>query len=113
MDVDVREPLQKAMDICTGSLKSVRRQQIYYLIACLVLIVPLIMSTGLDTMVSSMAPNIALDFARILVTAIICYALFMGTIWNCAERNVLKAAYLEMGVHLAQLNNTIGDKDTK
>lgn len=67
---------------------------------------------GLDPSTGSIGVSIGVNIARLLVTAILCYALFMSSIWNCVECNALKAGYLAMEIHLLQLNNNISQKKT-
>lgn len=104
---DIRESLKEALQICKGSLRDVKKQRIWYLIASFLLVIPLIYSMGLDNSVNTLGAIIGFNILRLFVTAILCYAVFMSTIWNCVEKNALKAGCLAMEIHLLQLNNNI------
>ncbi|XP_043270924.1 putative neutral sphingomyelinase [Venturia canescens] len=110
-DIDIRDSLKEALKVCDESLSCVRRQRIWYLIACLLLVVPLVWSMGIETITRSIGVSIGLNIVRLLGTAILCYALFMSTIWNCVEQNALRAGYLGMEIHLLQLNNSLNNKN--
>lgn len=59
-------------------------------------------------MSESIGLDIGLNILRILFTAILCYTLFMSTIWNNVEKNALKAGSLAMEIYLTTLN---GDRN--
>ena len=86
-------------------MKNIRRQRFWYLLLSCILIVPLAWSMGLDCFLSSLDVTIGVNIGRILLTAILCYTLFMSSIWNSVEQNALKAGCLEMEIYLANLNN--------
>lgn len=104
VSIDVKDSLKEAVGICRSSLKSVRRQRIWYLLSGGLLAVPLIWTLGLDCMTASIGITIGVNIGRIFFTAILCYALFMSTLWNSVERNALKACCLAIEIHLMQLN---------
>lgn len=109
VDTDVRESLKEALSVCEESLKNIKRQRIWYLLISLFLAIPLIWSMGLESTISSIGigTSIALNIGRLLFTATLWYTLFMSSIWNCVEKNALKAGYLAMEIRLMQLNNHI------
>ncbi|XP_015112923.1 putative neutral sphingomyelinase [Diachasma alloeum] len=104
VEKDIRSSLKEALSVCDTSLKEIRKQRIWYLLASLLLAVPLMWSMGLDLSNGSIGVDIGVNVSRLLATAILCYALFMSSIWNCVERNALKAGYLAMETRLLQLN---------
>ncbi|XP_031840231.1 neutral sphingomyelinase [Nomia melanderi] len=107
VNVDIRDSLKEAINICETSLKSVRRHRILYLIFACVLTVPLVCSMGLDCTIVSVGVNIGLNVIRVFLSAMLCYTLFMSTIWNSVEKNALKAGRLEMEIYLTNLNNNL------
>ncbi|XP_011298376.1 putative neutral sphingomyelinase [Fopius arisanus] len=104
VEKDIRGPLKEALSICDTSLKEIRKQRIWYLLASLLLAVPLIWSMGFGLSYESIGVSIGVNVGRLLATAILCYALFMSSIWNCVEQNALKAGYIAMETRLLQLN---------
>ncbi|KAK0183466.1 hypothetical protein PV327_001504 [Microctonus hyperodae] len=112
VDVDPRGSLKDALNICRNSLQDIKRQRLWYLVASLLLILPLTFSIGLDPIIGSIAAVISLNIFRLFVTAILCYTLFMSSIWNSVECNALKAGLLEMEIHLQQLNNNGSKKQS-
>ncbi|XP_003705882.1 neutral sphingomyelinase isoform X1 [Megachile rotundata] len=106
-NIDVRDSLKEAIQICETSLKSIQRQRYWYLLIDLILIIPLIWSMGLDCSVTSYGISIGVNIGRLLLTAIFCYALFMCSIWNSIEKNALKAGCLGMEIYLTNLNNNL------
>lgn len=107
---DVRESLKEAINICDLALKSVRKQRIWYLIFSLMLVIPLMYSMGLEYSTTTIGLSIGINIGRLLGTAILCYSLFMSSIWNSVEQNALKAGYSAMGIHLTQLINNYNGK---
>lgn len=107
LNVDVRDSLKEAINICETSLKYIRRHRYWYLLLGSILIIPLIWSMGLDCSVTSFAVIIALNVGRIFLTTILCYTLFMSSIWNSVEKNALKAGCLGMEIYLTNLNNNL------
>lgn len=107
LETDVRESLKEALSICEKSLRDIKRQRIWYLLISLFIAIPLVWSMGFESTTSSIGIglSIALNMGRLLSTAILCYSLFMCSIWNCVEKNALKAGYLAMEIRLMQLNN--------
>ncbi|XP_076249787.1 neutral sphingomyelinase isoform X2 [Calliopsis andreniformis] len=108
--IDVKDSLKEALNICETSLKHVRRQRFWYLLLGCILIIPLVWSMGLDCSITSLGVNIGLNIGRIFLTAILCYTLFMSTIWNSVEKNTLKAGCLGMEIYLTNLSNSIDKK---
>lgn len=106
VDIDVRDSLKEAINICKTSLKSVRNQRIWYLLSGCILIIPLIWSMGLDCTIECPGVSIGLNVGRIFLTALLCYTLFMSSIWNSVEKNALKAGCLGMEIYLTNFNNT-------
>lgn len=94
INIDIKDSLKEAINICETSLKNVRRQRFWYLLLGCILIIPLIWSIGLDCSFTSLDVIIGLNIGRIFLTAILCYTLFMSSIWNSVEKNALKAACL-------------------
>ncbi|KOC66175.1 Putative neutral sphingomyelinase [Habropoda laboriosa] len=109
-NIDIKDSLKEAVNICETSLKNVRRQRIWYLLLGCILIIPLTWSMGLDCSITSLGVTIGLNIGRIFLTVISCYTLFMSSIWNSVETNALKAGYLEMGIYLTNLNNDLCKK---
>lgn len=112
VDVDPRGSLNDALNICKNSLQDIKRQRLWYLVASLLLILPLTFSIGLDPIIGSLTAVISLNIFRLFVTAILCYTLFMSSIWNSVECNALKAGLLGMEIHLQQLNNNGSKKQS-
>ena len=110
VDTDVRESLKEALGICDAALVSVRRQRMFYLLVSCLLVIPLMWSMELEYTTMSIGVTIGLNLGRILLTSVLCYTLFMSTIWNSVESNALKAGYLAMEIHLVQLNNILNTK---
>ncbi|XP_046747788.1 putative neutral sphingomyelinase [Diprion similis] len=104
---DVRESLKEALGICQLALKSIKRERIWYLIASCILIVPLILSMGFEYKTTSIGVSIGINVGRLFLTAVLCYVIFMSTLWNSVEKNALKAGYRAMELHLKQLNNQL------
>ncbi|XP_034952401.1 putative neutral sphingomyelinase [Chelonus insularis] len=113
IECDVRTEIKEALSICEASLKNVRRQRIWYVIANIILIVPLMYSMGIDSSFTTLGYLIGLNILRLVITAVLCYSIFMSTIWSSVEQNALKAGNLAMEVHLLQLNNNINNKNSK
>ncbi|CAK9809840.1 Putative neutral sphingomyelinase [Anthophora quadrimaculata] len=109
-NIDVKESLKEAVNICETSLKYIRRQRIWYLLLSCVLIIPLTWSMGLDCSITSLGTTIGLNIGRIFLSATLCYILFMSSIWNCVETNALKAVCLEIEIYLMNLNNNLCKK---
>lgn len=100
---DIKEHLKEAITICETALRNVRRQRIWYLIASLILIIPLIWSMGLDYLMTNFESSIGFNLLRLFITSVWCYTLFMSTIWNSLEKNALKAGCMAMELHLLKL----------
>nr|XP_033321070.1 putative neutral sphingomyelinase isoform X1 [Megalopta genalis] len=109
-NVDVAETLKTAINICKTSLRIVRRQRIWYLVLASILIVPIVWSMGLDCGIASVPVSIGLNVIRAFLTAILCYSLFMSTIWNSVETNSLKEGCLEMEIYLKNLTEFVNIK---
>lgn len=103
-NIDVTDSLKEAIEICETALKSVHRQCCWYLLSGFILVIPLIWSIGLNCM-TSLGVNIGLNIMRIFLTAILCYALFMSSIWNRVETNALKEGCSAIRIYLIQLTN--------
>ncbi|XP_051176824.1 putative neutral sphingomyelinase isoform X2 [Leptopilina boulardi] len=110
-NIDVRDSLKEAINICGLALKSVRRQRIWYLIFSLLLAIPLMYSMGLEYSSTSIGLSIGINIGRLLGTAVLCYSLFMSSIWNSVEKNALKAGHSAMEIHLNQLINNYERKN--
>ncbi|KAL6258621.1 hypothetical protein P5V15_010574 [Pogonomyrmex californicus] len=106
--LDVTDSLKEAIVICENALKSVQRQRFWYAVSAGILIIPLIWSIWLNCMNTSLAVDIGLNIACILLTAILCYTLFMSSIWNSVEKNALKAGCLGIEIYMTQLGNING-----
>ncbi|XP_015521377.1 putative neutral sphingomyelinase [Neodiprion pinetum] len=104
---DVKESLKEALAICQLALKSIKRERIWYLIASCILVVPLIWSMGLEYKTPYIGISIGINVGRLFLTAVLCYVIFMSTLWNSVEKNALKAGYRAMELHLNQLNNQL------
>ncbi|XP_058789340.1 putative neutral sphingomyelinase [Phymastichus coffea] len=104
-NIDVRDSLKEAMSICEAALSNVQRQRIWYLLASFVIVIPLLLSMGLDYLVSNIGISIGFNFLRLLLTALLCYSLFMSSLWNKLEQNALKAGCSAMEIHLMKLSN--------
>lgn len=103
-NLDVTDSLKEAVIICENGLKSVQRQRFWYALSAGMLIVPLIWSIWLNCMNMSLAIDISLNIICILLTAILCYTLFMSSIWNSVEKNALKAGCLAIEIYMTQSN---------
>nr|XP_034195527.1 putative neutral sphingomyelinase [Osmia lignaria] len=106
-NIDIKDSLKEAIKICERSLKNVQRQRYWYLLLGFILIVPLIWSMGLDCSIASYGAVIGINIGRLFLTAVLCYTLFMSSIWNIIEKNALKAACLGMEIYLTNLNNNL------
>lgn len=104
------DSLKETIGICETALKSVQRQRFWYLLSGCILVVPLIWSIGLNCTNTSLGVDIGLNIVRIFLTAILCYTLFMSSIWNSVEKNALKAGCLGIEIYMKQLKNDI-DQD--
>lgn len=103
----MRESLKEALGICESALKSIKCQRIWFLIVSCVLLVPLLLSMGFDYQTTSIGISVALNIGRLFLTAILCYAIFMSSLWTSVEKNALRAGCLAMELHLLQLNNQL------
>ncbi|XP_071645128.1 putative neutral sphingomyelinase [Temnothorax longispinosus] len=104
-DPDVTDSLKEAMKICENGLKNVHRQRFWYAVSACILIIPLIWSVWLNCMNMSLAVDIGLNIVCIFLTAILCYTLFMSSIWNSVEKNALKAGCSAIEIYMTQLSN--------
>ncbi|XP_011331930.1 putative neutral sphingomyelinase isoform X2 [Ooceraea biroi] len=111
---NVTDSLKEAIEICENALRSVQRQRFWYLLSGCILSIPLLWSIGLNCLNTSLGIDIGLNIARIFLTAILCYTLFMSSIWNSVEKNALKAGCLTIEIYMTQLNNDLrGNKPSK
>lgn len=108
VNVNISESLKEAIGICESAMRSVHYQRFWYLIAVCLLILPLVWSIGLD-ITTSIGINIAINIGRLFLTALLCYALFMSTIWNSEEKKALRAGCLAMQIYLTQLINKLSN----
>lgn len=104
-NLDITDSLKEAIAICEDALKSVQRQRFWYALSTFILIIPLIWSIWLNCMNMSLALDIGLNIVCILLTAILCYTLFMSSIWNSVETNALKAGCSAIEIYVKQLSN--------
>ncbi|XP_008548346.1 putative neutral sphingomyelinase isoform X1 [Microplitis demolitor] len=102
---DVRPTLKEALHVCQKSLRDVKKQRLWYSMMSVILVIPIIYSISLDITFQSLGAVIGLNILRLFITALICYSLFMSSIWNCVEQNALKAGCLEMETHLNYINS--------
>ncbi|KAJ8676052.1 hypothetical protein QAD02_011838 [Eretmocerus hayati] len=102
---DTQTILKEAIKICETSLINVQRQRWWYLGISLILAIPLVISIGQDYLISGVASSIGLNLLRLFLTAVLCYTLFMSTLWNSLEKNALKAGCSAMELHLVKLTN--------
>jgi len=105
--LDVTDSLKEAVEICETALKSVQRQRFWYLLSACILVVPLIWSIGLDCINTSLSIDIGVNILRIFLTGILCYTLFMSSLWNSVEQNALKAGWSAMEVYIKRLTNDL------
>lgn len=103
--IDVKDSLKEAINICEGALKNCHRQRMWYMLASFILVIPVLLSMGLDYVATNAGFNIAFNFLRLLLTALLCYTLFMSSLWNMLEKNALKAGCSAMEIHLMKLSN--------
>ncbi|XP_017891097.1 putative neutral sphingomyelinase [Ceratina calcarata] len=103
-NMDVRDSLKEGISICETALKSVSWQRYWYLLFSGMLIVPLVWSMGLDCSVTSADATIGLNVGRVCLSAVLCYALFMSSIWNSVEKNALRAGCSGMEIYLTSFN---------
>ncbi|GAB1864971.1 sphingomyelin phosphodiesterase [Camponotus japonicus] len=106
-NLDVTDSLKEAVEICETALKSVQRQRFWYLLSACILVVPLIWSIGLDCINTSLSIDIGVNILRIFLTGILCYTLFMSSLWNSVEQNALKAGCSAMEVYIKRLTNDL------
>lgn len=100
---DVTSSLKEAAAICEIALRSVQRQRFWYLLSGFILFIPLIWSITLNCMNTSLSIDIGLNVLRIFLTAVLCYTLFMSSIWNSVEKNALRAGCLAIEIYLKKL----------
>ncbi|XP_020293777.1 putative neutral sphingomyelinase isoform X2 [Pseudomyrmex gracilis] len=106
--LDITNSMKEALEICEVALKRLQRQRCWYLLWSCILLIPLVWSIGLNYYIgTSIGIDIGLNIARILLTAILCYTLFMSTIWNSVEKNALKAGYSAIEIFMAKLNDNM------
>lgn len=101
----MRPTLKEALHVCQKSLRDVKKQRLWYSMMSVILVIPIIYSISLDITFQSLGAVIGLNILRLFITALICYSLFMSSIWNCVEQNALKAGCLEMETHLNYINS--------
>ena len=53
----------------------------------------------------SLAADIGLNVVCILLTVLLCYTVFMSSLWNCAEKNALRAGRLAIEIYVTHLDN--------
>lgn len=106
-NLDVTDSLKEAIGICETALKSVQRQRFWYLLSGCILVIPLIWSMGLNCIDTSFGIDIGLNILRLLLTAVLCYTLFMSSIWNSVEKNALKAGCLAIEIYTKQSSNDL------
>lgn len=106
-NLNATDSLKEAVEICETSLKSVQRQRFWYLLSGCILVIPLIWSIGLNYIATSLSIDIGLNILRIFLTAILCYTLFMSSIWNNVEKNALKAGCLAIKIYIKQSSNDL------
>ena len=109
----MKDTLKEAIAICETALSNVNRQRIFYLVISLLLVVPLLWTMGLDYLITNISYSIGFNFFRLLLTALLCYVLFMSSIWNSLETNALKAGCLAMEIHLLKLGSTFQNNFNK
>ena len=103
MKVDIKDALKEAISICETALRKVQKHRIWYLLTSCILIIPLIWTMGLDYLITNFGASIGFNLLRLLLTAVLCYVLFMSTIWNSLEKNALKAGCSQMEIYLTKL----------
>ncbi|CAL1689423.1 unnamed protein product [Lasius platythorax] len=106
-NLNTTDSLKEAVEICETALKSVQRQRFWYLLSGCILVIPLIWSIGLNYIATSLSIDIGLNILRIFLTAILCYTLFMSSIWNNVEKNALKAGCLAIKIYIKQSSNDL------
>ncbi|CAD6221611.1 GSCOCG00011621001-RA-CDS [Cotesia congregata] len=104
-NIDIRSTLKEASHVCSEALQNVRKQRFWYSMMSIVLVIPIIYSISLDITFQSIGAIIGLNIVRLFITALICYSLFMSSIWNNVEQNALKAGCLEMEIHFNYINS--------
>ena len=104
-DLDIIDSLKEAVEICEDALKSVQRQRFWYTLSTCMLIIPLIWIIWLNCMNISLAADIGLNIVCIFLTALLCYTVFMSSLWNCAEKNALRAGRLAIEIYMTCLDN--------
>ncbi|XP_012055977.1 PREDICTED: putative neutral sphingomyelinase [Atta cephalotes] len=104
-DLDIIDSLKEAVEICEDALKSVQRQRFWYILSTCMLIIPLIWIIWLNCMNISLAADIGLNIVCILLTVLLCYTVFMSSLWNCAEKNALRAGRLAIEIYVTHLDN--------
>ncbi|XP_020706292.1 putative neutral sphingomyelinase isoform X2 [Athalia rosae] len=108
VESDVRESLKEALGICEMALKSIKCQRVWYLIVSCILILLLASSMAFDFY--NLSAIIGVNIGRLFLTAVLCYAIFMASLWTSVENNALKAGYSAMELHLMHLNNQLCSK---
>jgi len=106
-NANITDSLKEAIEICENSLKSVQYQRFWYLLSGCILIIPLVWSVGLNCLNTSLGIDIGLNIARLFLTALLCYTLFMSTIWNSMEKNALRAGSSGIEIYMTRLNTDI------
>ncbi|XP_014211102.1 putative neutral sphingomyelinase [Copidosoma floridanum] len=106
-NVDIRTSLKEAISICEKALHNIHRQRLWYLFFSFILIISLIWSMGLDYLISSIILSIGFNILRLFLTAVLCYTLFMSSLWNSLEKNALKAGCSAMELQLVRLSKNL------
>uniref|UniRef100_A0A1B0DRC6 sphingomyelin phosphodiesterase n=1 Tax=Phlebotomus papatasi TaxID=29031 RepID=A0A1B0DRC6_PHLPP len=94
--------LTEGIQICEDSLKQLNSDRKFYLWISFAIIITLIMFSDFE------APygfRMAYLVARILLTFLTAFFLFMGTLWNVIERHGILAGKLEMEIALRNIPN--------
>lgn len=104
---DVQSCLKEAISICEAALKNIHRQRMWYLLISFLLVIPLLCSMGFDYLLDSVEASIGFNLIRLFLTALLCYFLFMSSLWNLLEKNALKAGCSAMEVQLMKMTKTL------
>lgn len=97
--------MKEAIGICETALRNLPKQRLWYLFFSGLLFIPWIW-LGVGYFINNnTALTIGFNIMRFLLTPVLCYTLFMSTLWNEQEKNALKAGCSSMELLLSNLSN--------
>ena len=95
--------LQKALDICDAALEQVGSHRKQYWMISVALLLVLIAVLWVEWGVTPLVP---------FITALMCYMIFMATLWNNMEVNGILAGKLGMQITQSRIQPACSQEDT-